>query len=44
LQLLALGIVGEYVWRALDEARGRPRWLVERSTLPAAARSAEKLG
>jgi dolichol-phosphate mannosyltransferase len=44
LQLLALGIVGEYVWRALDEARGRPRWLVERSTLRAASRSAEKLG
>jgi dolichol-phosphate mannosyltransferase len=44
LQLLALGIVGEYVWRALDEARQRPRWLIERSTLPASARSAEKLG
>ena len=44
LQLLALGVVGEYVWRALDEARGRPRWLIERSTLVAASRSAEKLG
>ena len=44
LQLLALGVVGEYVWRALDEARGRPRWLIERSTLRAASRSAEKLG
>lgn len=32
LQLLALGVVGEYVWRALDEARGRPAWLVERRT------------
>jgi glycosyltransferase involved in cell wall biosynthesis len=29
LQLLALGIVGEYVWRALDEARRRPAYLVE---------------
>lgn len=29
LQLLALGIVGEYVWRALDEARRRPPYLVE---------------
>jgi dolichol-phosphate mannosyltransferase len=44
LQLLALGIVGEYVWRALDEARGRPRWLIERSTLATPSRSAEKLG
>jgi polyisoprenyl-phosphate glycosyltransferase len=44
LQLVALGIVGEYVWRALDEARGRPRWIVERTTLATASRSAEKLG
>lgn len=29
LQLLALGIVGEYVWRALDEARQRPAYLIE---------------
>lgn len=29
LQLLALGIVGEYVWRALDEARRRPPYLIE---------------
>lgn len=29
VQLLAVGIVGEYVWRALDEARRRPPYLVE---------------
>jgi dolichol-phosphate mannosyltransferase len=29
VQLVALGIVGEYVWRALDEARGRPAYLIE---------------
>jgi polyisoprenyl-phosphate glycosyltransferase len=28
-QLLALGIVGLYVWRALDEARGRPLYAIE---------------
>lgn len=29
LQLLALGIVGEYVWRALEESRRRPPYLIE---------------
>lgn len=27
--MVALGIMGEYLWRALEEARGRPRFLVE---------------
>lgn len=31
LQLLALGVVGEYVFRALDEARRRPPYLIEAS-------------
>jgi dolichol-phosphate mannosyltransferase len=29
LQLLALGVIGEYVWRALDESRRRPPYLIE---------------
>lgn len=29
LQMLMMGVLGEYVWRALDEARGRPRFIVE---------------
>lgn len=29
VQLLALGAVGEYVWRALDESRRRPPYLIE---------------
>ena len=29
VQLCALAIVGQYVYRALDEARGRPRYVVE---------------
>ena len=29
LQLLAVGIVGEYVWRALEESRRRPPYLIE---------------
>ena len=30
IQLLAVGIVGAYVWRALDESRRRPPYLIER--------------
>ena len=29
LQLLAVGVVGEYVWRALEESRRRPAYLIE---------------
>jgi dolichol-phosphate mannosyltransferase len=29
LQLIALGLIGEYVWRTLDEARRRPQYLIE---------------
>jgi dolichol-phosphate mannosyltransferase len=39
LQLLALGVVGEYVWRALDESRRRPAYLIEASTDQAELRS-----
>jgi hypothetical protein len=27
--MLMLGVLGEYLWRTYDEARGRPRFLVE---------------
>jgi dolichol-phosphate mannosyltransferase len=41
LQLVALGLVGQYVWRALDEARGRPLYSIEAvaglAAVPAAA-------
>lgn len=30
LQMTMLGVLGEYVWRTLDEARRRPRYNVER--------------
>jgi len=29
LIMLMLGVMGEYLWRAYDEARGRPRYLIE---------------
>ena len=33
VQLVMIGVLGEYLWRALDEARGRPLYIIER-TLP----------
>jgi dolichol-phosphate mannosyltransferase len=32
LQLVALSLVGQYVWRAFDEARQRPPWVIEADT------------
>lgn len=29
IQMLMMGILGEYLWRALDEARQRPRYVLE---------------
>jgi dolichol-phosphate mannosyltransferase len=29
VQLIMLGLLGEYLWRTLDEARQRPRYLIE---------------
>jgi polyisoprenyl-phosphate glycosyltransferase len=30
VQMVMLGIIGEYLWRTLDEARARPRYIVRR--------------
>ena len=30
VQLIMLGILGEYMWRTFDEARGRPRYIIEK--------------
>jgi polyisoprenyl-phosphate glycosyltransferase len=41
VQMIFLGVLGEYAWRTLDEARGRPLYVVEDSTdgeIPVAAR------
>jgi dolichol-phosphate mannosyltransferase len=32
VQMIMLGVLGEYLWRALDESRRRPRFLVEATT------------
>ncbi len=44
--VVAIGILGEYVWRALDEARGRPRYVIETSISrrDASAVTADKSG
>jgi glycosyltransferase involved in cell wall biosynthesis len=31
VQLVMVGVLGEYLWRALDEARARPLYIVERT-------------
>lgn len=32
VQMSMMGVLGEYLWRALDEARRRPRYIVEATT------------
>ena len=31
VQLIMLGVLGEYLWRTFDESRRRPRYLIEES-------------
>jgi dolichol-phosphate mannosyltransferase len=31
-QMIMMGVLGEYLWRALDESRRRPRFLIESTT------------
>jgi dolichol-phosphate mannosyltransferase len=33
IQMLMMGVLGEYLWRALDESRRRPRFIVEETTI-----------
>jgi dolichol-phosphate mannosyltransferase len=32
LQMVMMGVLGEYLWRALDESRRRPAYLIEART------------
>jgi glycosyltransferase involved in cell wall biosynthesis len=32
LQMVMMGVLGEYLWRALDESRRRPRYIIEAAT------------
>jgi hypothetical protein len=42
-QMFMIGILGEYLWRTLDETRRRPRFIVERVIQRDREPSAEKL-
>jgi dolichol-phosphate mannosyltransferase len=45
LQLVAIGIMGLYIWRALEEARGRPIYAIEAATsLEKTSASLENIG
>lgn len=35
IQMIMLGVIGEYVWRTLDETRGRPNYIVDEILNPA---------
>lgn len=37
MQMVAIGVVGEYLWRTLEQSRRRPLWLVEAQTTDRAA-------
>ena len=32
IQMIMMGVLGEYLWRALDESRRRPRYIIESTT------------
>ncbi len=34
LQILMMGILGEYIWRSLDESRRRPGYVIEERIEP----------
>ena len=37
VQLTMIGVLGEYIWRNLDETRRRPRFIVEHTLEPGIA-------
>jgi dolichol-phosphate mannosyltransferase len=41
VQMLMMGVLGEYLWRTLDESRRRPRFLIEASTEKADGREGQ---
>ncbi len=41
IQMLMMGVLGEYLWRALDESRRRPRYIIETTTATSPAPQVE---
>ena len=33
MQMVMMGMLGEYLWRTYDETRGRPKYVIEKNTL-----------
>lgn len=44
LQIMMMGVLGEYIWRSLDEARNRPSYIIEDQTNLSDFSAEEKLG
>lgn len=44
VQMLILGIIGEYMWRSLDETRRRPRFIIEKIVQSESTEAAESIG
>lgn len=44
IQMLMMGVLGEYLWRALDEARARPRYVIEAEIPPLGQGATEESG
>jgi hypothetical protein len=40
-QLMMTGVLGEYLWRNLEQARGRPRYIIDRVLEPSGPGSSE---
>ena len=43
-QMVMMGMLGEYLWRTYDEARGRPRYVIEKNTLLDEKGTTQRLG
>ncbi len=42
-QMLMMGVLGEYLWRTLDEVRARPKYLIETMLNPQSSDNGDKL-
>ena len=43
IQMIMMGLLGEYLWRTYDETRGRPRYVIEKNTLRAETEECQQI-